>query len=153
MDAEYLRTAGSQHWKFGRPSVSYIRLISEYRENITAILKQAAERNCRVMLVTAPTLFEKDAMPAWSLRFFGDSYLMSSKEIADIPQTHETYNAVIRTIGKEHKNVVSADLARVWNPKESPHRFRRDFIHLSNKGHLDAAMFLFERWKEQIVEN
>jgi lysophospholipase L1-like esterase len=119
----------------------------EYRENLDAILKDAASRQCQVLLVTAPTTFDNSSMPAWAPGFFHDCYDMTASEVAAIPAVHAQYNELVRQASRQFDHAVLADLAEKWDPEDAHDRSRRDASHLTELGHQMAAHEMFEAWK------
>jgi lysophospholipase L1-like esterase len=119
--------------------------LAEYGENLKQIAAAAQQRGCRVVYITAPTAFVEDQLPDWIYPFFGEYYEMSPEEIRAIPAVHRQYNELVRQTAAETGQLV-LDLEAIWPPEQSAFRFRRDCIHLTEKGHEDAARALFELW-------
>ena len=121
---------------------------NEYQANLKSMILAASEHNCHVLLVTAPTLFAKGKMPQWTYPFFRQYYRMSPAQVAAVPELHKSYNNIVRKLSQAEQGTTLADLATNWKPDTSRERFRHDHIHLTEKGHRDAASFLFEVWRK-----
>lgn len=122
--------------------------LEQYDANLRRIGEAAKQRSCQFLLITAPTAFVDDHMPDWAFRFFAELYHMNEEEIRSIPEIHRQYNDIVREIGRDLDHAVVADLARLWQGDDLWGRFRSDCIHLTEKGHRDAAEAILNAWSE-----
>jgi lysophospholipase L1-like esterase len=121
--------------------------LNEYRENLCKIITEADQRGCQTVLLTAPTAFEQQRLPAWAYSFFAQFYEMTTGEISDIPRNHEQYNEIVRQVAAQRSTVI-VDVAAEWKPEASSSRFRSDCIHLTEQGHAEVARAVFNRCKQ-----
>ncbi len=119
---------------------------NEYRENLCRIIAEADLHQCRTVLLTAPTAFQQQRLPAWVYPFFHENYEMTSAEIAAIPRTHEQYNQIVRQVAEQQSKMV-VDVAARWKPEENAFRFRSDCIHLTDQGHAEIAQAVYDECK------
>ena len=142
-------------WRIPRPvedmNRAPVRVMAEqYRDNLEKIVSDAEAHDCRVMLVTAPTAFEEQAMPGWAYGFFNNFYKMSKEQVDAIPAVHDEYCDIVREIADGREDVMLIDAHRLWAIENVAGRFRRDRIHLTELGHADLAEMIFKAWRHNI---
>lgn len=119
--------------------------LSDYSDNLKAIVEQAASWNGRALFLTAPTNFERDKMPEWATNFFGQFYQMSPEQVAAIPTLHHQYNQRVREVAQSSTHASVCDLESTLNGNATC--FRTDCIHLTEEGHRQVAELVAQRIK------
>lgn len=126
-----------------------------YRENLQTMLREATERDCPVIFITAPSAYLPGQVPRWAYEFFGQIYRMSPEDISNIPQTHAAYNDIVREVAESSSSALLLDIAKQWSApgelEKHPERFRGDRIHLTEAGHQEIAEQLHALWSEQLA--
>ncbi len=122
----------------------------DYRDNLQAILQDAREIDCPVVFITAPSGFVDGQMPPWTYGFFGQYYAMNQQEVDDIPRTHMEYNDIVREVAESSDSSALLDIERLWGvasaQEKIPLLFRTDRIHLTEQGHQEIAVALYNLW-------
>lgn len=126
----------------------------DYSQNLQEIVRAAEQRDCPVILITAPSAFLPGNVPRWAYDFFGQIYWMSPQEVARIPETHDEYNDVVRAVTQSSPSAFLMDIADQWSSpamiEKHPELFRADRIHLTEAGHQEISDQLRDLWREQI---
>jgi lysophospholipase L1-like esterase len=125
-------------WAAGRSEPRPRVPIEEFEENLAAILAAVRALGALPVLLTAPSGFERGAVPERAYAFFAQCYGMDRAAVAAIPEVHEAYAEVVRRVARRD-GAVLLDAAADFQSAPGAALFRDDLIHLRAPGHERLA--------------